>query len=898
MKKIIIIIISAVVVIAAAVGITLGIVLGNKGGNQNNNLIDQARNIKIVQIEGKAKVTDSKETTDCFKGMNLYNGDTVNVEADSVLVLRFDEDKYVYIDQLSTIKIKSEGKDKTKTNIYVEKGKVLAQLQNKLGEDEEFFLSSNNSVMAVRGTTLAVEVVEEETQFVEKYSVFKGRTELYVFDIVNGNLIQGKLSDIGADSGKIIINVPKDRVIDSNKFTDILKDWLKDVDNRFDDTTDANNKLDQVQIEVGKLNASDFDYIKVVVNDVDVPAIDYAAKGYFGAYDGEAHKVTITPANSAAKVYYKLDEASEYTENNNFEFIAPGSYRVYYKIVQEGYADVEDYEVIYITKPNITLTTDYIKYDNTLNKPVLNIDTLEATMFNKYNGVLAEEILSNIKFYMDGEEVTAATTYKYNKIIDDYIELVDGTNSLAVTFDYGTYSFTTNVDFFFDDTREDLGYDIAASSDYLENLSGNLYYFNSAAFTTGNAGSYSISGSDLLTAFGLDVDELSMILINYPNDIIYISNAGVPQTETETIDKYDGTNSFEFTANEYNEVNFLIFPTADSLGFNETVYMYVGAEKPTVYPSYEITNTSYGYNASKNPKGVLMDFVSSANTVEYSLDGESYSSALYITEAGNHKVYYKVINSDNVVTGYEYVNVAVGQGEITSDNFKFLSNTIYILSNDNNTITYSYTNSETGLQSYILESHDGKTITPLADTYTVYTDLLKNSRFYDSITKEEIKANVAVSEKKENSADFTYTISADGYETISGIVKFEYSNIGHYSGGGKNSSISASVSLPKNLNVSLTDIPTVIPTSLEFEIDGPDISAQAYYSIDEGKTWSTELPKITKAGTYTVYQIYCLVESGNNATELVPGTANDIPTLSLNASGNFVVSIQKIVVEE
>jgi hypothetical protein len=58
--------------------------------------------------------------------MNLYNGDTVDVEADSVLVLRFDEDKYVYIDQLSTIKIKSEGKNKTKTNIYVEKGKVLA----------------------------------------------------------------------------------------------------------------------------------------------------------------------------------------------------------------------------------------------------------------------------------------------------------------------------------------------------------------------------------------------------------------------------------------------------------------------------------------------------------------------------------------------------------------------------------------------------------------------------------------------------------------------------------------------------------------------------------------------------------------------------------------------------
>ncbi len=859
--------------------------------------IGQARSIKIVQIEGEATVTDANETIACFKGMNLYDGDELNVKENSKLVLRFDEDKYIYIDQLSEVRIKSEGKDSKKTNIFIEKGKVLAQIQNKLGEDEEFFLSSNNSVMAVRGTTFGVEVVEKAKEFVESFSVFKGRTELYVFDIVDGNIIKGKLSDIGVDSGKIVVNVPKEKVIPTEKFNEITKDWLKDVNNKFDDPTDANNKLDQVQIEVGKVEATDFDYIGEIENNLDVPTIDFTATGYFGAYDGTAHKVSITPAVTGAKVYYKAEGETEYSENNNYEYITPGSYRVYYKIVCEGYKDVEDFEVIYITKPNIIVESDYIRYNNTLDNSVLNISQLEATMFNKYNGVLALEVLSNLKFYMNGEEVTATTTVKYNKIIDDYIELVDGKNSLSVTFDFGTYNFTTNVDFIFSDTREDLGYSIASSSDYLENLSGNLYYFNTAAFTNGNAGEYSISGSDLLTAFGLDVDDLTMMLINYPNDIIYLSTGG-SQPESGTIEDYDGTNSFSFTANVYNEVNFLIFPTAEAKGFNETIYMYLSDSKPGNYPSYEVGNTSYGYNANDNPSGVLMDFISSDYTVEYSIDGTTYNSSLYITEAGNHKVYYKVTNDSSVVTGYEYVNVEVGKGVIASDNLRFLSDTIYILSNDNHTISYSYRDSDGMTHSGTAESPDGRTITPLADTYKIYTDLLKNSKFYDSITKEEIDVKVTVSDKKDGSADFNYTVSANGYNTISGIVKFEYSEIGYYASGGKYSSLEVDVALPSDINVSKTDIPTVIPTSIVFDITGPATSSATYYSIDEGKTWTTEIPKITKTGTYTIYQIYCVVESTNNATELVPGTSNEGQSISLSASGNFVISIQNIVVTE
>jgi hypothetical protein len=166
------------------------------GSNNGERLLDSARNIKIVQIEGSATVTDDTETVDCFKGMNLYDGDTLNVGKDSVIVVKFDEDKYVYLGENSKVNIKSEGKDKFKTNVFVEMGVVLAEIQNKLGEDEEFFLSSNNSVMAVRGTIFGVTVRDDGSQYIETYAVYRGVTELVVFDKVNGQIIKGKLTDL------------------------------------------------------------------------------------------------------------------------------------------------------------------------------------------------------------------------------------------------------------------------------------------------------------------------------------------------------------------------------------------------------------------------------------------------------------------------------------------------------------------------------------------------------------------------------------------------------------------------------------------------------------------------------------------------------------------------------
>ena len=251
-------------VLSILVSLVLLIFLASCGDDVNNGgrLIDSARTIKVVQIEGSATVTDDSETIDCFKGMNLYDGDVLNVSKDSILVVKFDEDKYVYLGENTKVNIKSEGKDSYKTNIFVETGKVLAEIQNILGQDEEFFLSSNNSVMAVRGTVFGVHVLDTGSAIKEVYSVFKGITEFYVFDINGDNVISGKLTNV--NNQKIEVVVPKDKIVDNNKITE---NWLKDVDNKYKNPEEANENLDEVQITVDKPSKEDYQQVNELIKD-------------------------------------------------------------------------------------------------------------------------------------------------------------------------------------------------------------------------------------------------------------------------------------------------------------------------------------------------------------------------------------------------------------------------------------------------------------------------------------------------------------------------------------------------------------------------------------------------------------------------------------------------------
>ncbi|MCR5349466.1 MAG: FecR domain-containing protein, partial [Acholeplasmatales bacterium] len=815
----------------------------NNKKTDESNLIDSARKIKIVQMEGSAKVTDEKETLDCYVGMNLYSGDNVEVAKSSVLVVKFDDDKYVYLGEETKINILSVGNSKYKTNVYIEKGTVLAEIQNKLGEDEEFFLSSNNSVMAVRGTIFGLQVTDLGNSYQEVYSVYKGVTELFLADKKENEIITGVLKDLS--NIKIEVNVPKSHALTEDEFNNIISNWLKDEFSEFTNEDNANSILDEVEIKTSTPSKSDYQQVIDTIGDgsVSYSQINYSAKGYFGFYDGNSHSISVNVDDNNAKVYYKDSEKGTYSENN-FEYVVPGNYTVYYKIECEGYDTKEDYKVINIEKADLTIekTNDYsdvsngyvsgmdascildkidinsyytlsgvqkdsnyianatysilgtieegsnsynvyvnlpddikdcyndaiivlsdivaysVVYNNTnsLASNVLDLTTISS--YTKYNGVSFGELNSTSGFVFDdnifdeyklNEQETI--TYSYDKIVDDYIELKDGKNTFTahLPLKNGTI-FEMPVTFTFNDQRDDVTINYGNGS--VESLGNNNYYYS-----TDSGDDLSITNNALSGIIGLESNNYTV----YCNLPISVSNINDITGENFNYGEYsiDSTTSLTLKNGQFNSFELIVFPTSSNKSYRANINVYYGQEAPNM-PTYTVNDKVYKYNSN----GVQMDFVESENIVTYSLDGTNYNETLVINETGKFEVYYKVINGNIEVVNKK--QVIIEKALITSNNLSLISDSMALLSNDNGNLAI-------GSVDFNVISNDGSTISSFDDVYKIYSDTLKNSEYYDSVTKEKIDCTVEVLRISQQAPDFSYVIKASGYEDLTGSVTFD-----------------------------------------------------------------------------------------------------------------------------
>lgn len=942
-KKLLIIIISSIVVFATALTLILVFTLGgsnsqSSGQSQDNPVVEpnnsyQARSIKVVQIDGEASVTADNETINCFKGMNLYDGDTLNVKAESVIVVKFDQDKYIYLGENTEVKIKSEGKDKYKTNVYVTSGKVLAEVKNQLGEDEEFFLSSNNSVMAVRGTVFGLAVRETANEYVEEYSVYKGVTELYVFDVKDNEIIKGKISDIS--NSKMEITVPKDNVIPEDSFNQILDSWVSDVNEQFDDEADANQNLDEVELTVAPPSEADYQEVidkvsKETGQTLQYSEIEYQASGYFGQYDGLDHQISIDVKTPNAKVEYKMEESDPYDETNPIYKI-PGSYRVYYKISAPGFTAKEDYAVIEIKKAdlkieyanNITVPGliagmsvnlalsrfnlfDYVniigaeddkdailsttfsstdklengsseyELDVTLPSSISNfynvpkviislsasnvtlsstyaistygeLDITKITKFSKYNGVSEEELFSNIEFNVGNTLITASdyesVEFSYETRTPGYYEVKNGKNEFDVTITFTDYALTTTLSFDYDEERDYNPINATVDDVMVVKMGENSYFFNTSDITVED-GNYLISTSYLLEHFGLSS---FTGYINLPTD-----------TLDDNSDNYLGTTSgtFRFPVDSVSTIEFLIFPDSSNQMSSLLISAYFSLTAPSGFPEYTLKSSLNYY------PGTDFDFVISESPVEYSLDAVTYQADLSIDTLGEQTVYFKV-GDDIVIKGS--ATVLITTGGIASDGLGLIDETINIISDDNRTLRYVYyPGSEANNEYRFLTSEDGSTISPDDDIYEIYTNILKNADYYNNLTHEPIDVTVTVSEKQAGTPNFTYEVSAEGYVSLEGSVEFIYPFEYKPSTGGKEDfvvegtaySILLSIVNPADRTISLSNLSTIYASRIIFSIESIADEYDVLYSIDEGKTWSDEIPSFSEVGEYKVYSIY------------------------------------------
>lgn len=188
-KKLPIAVIVAIVVLVAVVGI-VALVMPKE---------ESYRQIQVYSLDGTATVERaSVGTIEAYANMMLQTEDQISVPDDSSMQLKLDEDKYVLLEPGTEIRLEATGdSEDSKTTIHVEKGAIISNLENKLGEDSSYEVKTPSSTMAVRGTTFRVEVRTGEDG--------KSYTTMSVFQGTVASILTGETKELLVESGFEII---------------------------------------------------------------------------------------------------------------------------------------------------------------------------------------------------------------------------------------------------------------------------------------------------------------------------------------------------------------------------------------------------------------------------------------------------------------------------------------------------------------------------------------------------------------------------------------------------------------------------------------------------------------------------------------------------------------------
>lgn len=137
------------------------------------------RTIIVGDINGSVEVkhADTGEKFLAYEGMSLLNGDDITVGPNSDLTLDVDSDKHLFVEENTHFVLVAEGDEVTaKTKIKIDKGSVLAQIENKLTDAQSFDIETATSTMSVRGTVFRVALfVTADNQIVDMVEVYNGK---------------------------------------------------------------------------------------------------------------------------------------------------------------------------------------------------------------------------------------------------------------------------------------------------------------------------------------------------------------------------------------------------------------------------------------------------------------------------------------------------------------------------------------------------------------------------------------------------------------------------------------------------------------------------------------------------------------------------------------------------
>ncbi|MCR5829395.1 MAG: FecR domain-containing protein [Lachnospiraceae bacterium] len=222
MKKALIII-GAVVAVAA---VAIALIFFFKGKNSY-------RLIKVFEVNGTCEVERNGDKVEAFKDMSLSSGDVLTVAKDGFTRLKLDDDKYVYLQADTRIRLTATGNENnSKTMVFVERGFMTTEVKKKLSAQSSYDIVTPNTAMSIRGTITHTKVTLDNDGNVETSSaVTEGQVDYTVYKKgENGETIAvEKTMEAGEGYS---VSTGKSELIDEKVLEDIIESGLKASENK------------------------------------------------------------------------------------------------------------------------------------------------------------------------------------------------------------------------------------------------------------------------------------------------------------------------------------------------------------------------------------------------------------------------------------------------------------------------------------------------------------------------------------------------------------------------------------------------------------------------------------------------------------------------------------------
>ncbi len=387
------------------------------------------------------------------------------------------------------------------------------------------------------------------------------------------------------------------------------------------------------------------------------------AKGYKGAYDKQAHGITVT-APEGSTVMYGTQEGT-YEQSESPTYTNAGNYTVYYQVTKENYTTVTGSVTIEISKADITptVTLEGWTYGTTAKTPNITGNTGEGTVTYTYKaegadafGEIAPEVVGT---HTVKASIAETTNYNAGEATATFT-ITAATMTVSAVGHEGTY----------DNKAHGITVTAPEGSKVMYGSQNGTYNLTEAPTYT-DAGTYEVyyqvTMDNYTTVTGSETVKINKAAITPTVTLEGWTYGTTAKTPSVTGNTGEGTVTYSYKAEgteSFVETMPLVVGTHTVKASIAETTNYNAGEATTTFTitAATMTITAAGHEGTYDGKahGITVTAPEDA-TIKYGEQEGTYNltEAPTYTDAGNYTVYYQVtMNNYNTVTGSETVAIS------------------------------------------------------------------------------------------------------------------------------------------------------------------------------------------------------------------------------------------------